>query len=247
MPKPRSQLKILLLQIRDDALTCEEELSEFVRFSRLEAEQFDVLNAFATPEFEPDQIEGYDALFVGGSSDASVTQPDRYPFVKDVKRLLVYCLEKSVPVFASCFGFQAAVEALGGTVVVDKARMEMGTYPIQLTDAAREDLLFHDLPDGFWAVSGHKERAIALPQDAILLAYTERCPFHAFRIAGKPFYGFQFHPEVDPVDLKSRIIRYCDRYLDSAEELRSVIDNLQDTPLANQLIERFVDRVLLPN
>ncbi len=94
MTKQRSQLKILLLQIRDDQFTCQEELNEFVRFSRLDVDQFGILNTFETPEFEPTRIEGYDALFVGGSSDASVTQPEKYPFVEDAKRLLVYCLKK---------------------------------------------------------------------------------------------------------------------------------------------------------
>ncbi|UBF24075.1 type 1 glutamine amidotransferase [Kovacikia minuta CCNUW1] len=245
MAKQRSQLKILLLQIRDDRVTCLEELDEFVRFSRLGREQFGVLNTFATPEFEPTCMVGYDALFVGGSSDASVTQPDKYPFVEDAKRLLVYCLKEEIPVFASCFGFQAAVEALGGRVVVDKPKMEIGTFPLQLTEAAEHDILFHDVPDGFWAVCGHKERAISLPQDAILLASSELCPYHAFRIANQPFYGFQFHPEVDPADLVSRITRYQSRYLDSADTLTELLKDLQDTTIANQLIGKFVDRILL--
>ena len=246
MAKHRSQLQILLLQIRDDEATCREELNELVRYSGLALEQFGVLNAFATPHFQPDCMDGYDALFVGGSSDASVTQPDRYPFVENIEHLLLDCLAHSTPVFASCFGFQAVVEALGGRVVVDEPNMEMGTYSIRLTEAAAQDPLLHDAPDGFWAVSGHKERAIALPEAAILLAYTDRCPYHAFRIADKPFYGFQFHPEINPPDLASRITRYQHRYLDSEAALAQVLSNLQDTSIANQLIQKFVDRILLP-
>ncbi|XGV95292.1 MAG: type 1 glutamine amidotransferase [Leptolyngbya sp. BL-A-14] len=245
MTKQRSQLQLLLLQIRDDAVTCQEELDEFVRYSRLEASQFTVLNTFATPTFAANCIEGYDALLVGGSSDASVTQPEKYPFVEDTKRLLLYCLEKSIPVFASCFGFQAAVEALGGKVVVDAAAMEMGTYLLKLTEAAATDDLFHDVPDRFWAVSGHKERALSLPEGAVSLAYSKLCPYHAFRIIGKPFYGFQFHPEVDVIDLTKRITRYQERYLESAEALAQVLQGLQETPIANQLIEKFVDRIVL--
>jgi GMP synthase (glutamine-hydrolysing) len=247
MTKKRSQLKVLLLQIRDDAVTCVEELNEFVRYSRLDSEQFAVLNVFETPKFEPTCLASYDALFVGGSSDASVTQPDRYPFVEDTKRLLAFACQQGIPVFASCFGFQAVVEALGGKVVVDKPNMEMGTYPLRLTEAAATDLLFHDIPDGFWAVSGHKERAISLPEEAVLLAFTDRCPYHAFRISGKPFYAFQFHPEVDAADLRARITRYQERYLESADALSEILQDLQDTAIANQLIEKFVDRVLLGN
>lgn len=246
MTQQRSQLKILLLQIRDDAFTCAEELDEFVRYSRLQPHQFSVLNTFQTPEFEPTCMEGYDALFVGGSSDASVTQPDRYPFVEDAKRLLVYCLKERIPVFASCFGFQAAVEALGGRVAVDKENMEMGTYPLYLTEAAATDTIFHDVPDGFWAVSGHKERAISMPEGAILLAFSDRCPYHAFKMVDAPFYGFQFHPEVNPEDLAARITRYQSRYLDNADVLNTILQNLHpETTIANQLIGKFVDRILL--
>jgi len=245
MAKKRAQLKILLLQIRDDAVTCEEELAEFVRYSGLERCQFAQLNVFETPSFEPSCLDGYDALFVGGSSDASVTQPEIYPFVQDSKRLLLHCLQVTIPVFASCFGFQVVVEALGGRVIVDKAKMEMGTYLLQLTEAAATDLLFHDVPNRFWAVSGHKERAVSLPETAILLASSELCPYHAIRMADKPFYGFQFHPEVDPTDLAARITRYQRRYFDNAETLSKILEDLQDTAIANQLIAKFVDRILL--
>lgn len=245
MVKHRHQLQILLLQVREDEVTRLEELDEFVRYSRLQPHQFTVLDVFQTPEFSPTCVDSYDALFVGGSSDASVTQPDKYPFIDPAKRLLAHCLETSMPVFASCFGFQVAVEALGGRVVVDQANMEMGTYPLQLTTAAAEDVLFHDVPDGFWVISGHKERAISLPETAILLASSERCPYHAFKIVDQPFYGFQFHPEVNPQDLATRITRYQSRYLKDAGVLTEILENLQDTAIANQLIEKFVDRILL--
>lgn len=245
MPKQRQHLKILLMQIRDDEVTRLEELDEFVRYGQLQPEQIEVLDVFKRPEFEADCLDGYDALFIGGSSDASVTQPERYPFVESAKRLMADCLAQSIPVFASCFGFQAAVEALGGNVIVDKDNMEMGTYPLWLTEAAQEDVLFHDVPNGFWAVSGHKERAVTMPEHSILLVFSDRCPYHAFKMPGKPFYGFQFHPEVDAADLTARITRYQSRYLEGDDHLTQVLQNLQDTAIANQLIEKFIDRVLL--
>jgi GMP synthase (glutamine-hydrolysing) len=245
MTKQRSQLKLLLLQIRDDAITCEEELDEFVRYSHLEATQFTVLNVFKTPAFDATCLNGFDALLVGGSSDASVTQPERYPFVEAMKQLLRHCLHKSIPVFASCFGFQVAIEALGGQVVVDIASMEMGTYPLQLTEAARTDVLFYDVPNEFMAVLGHQERALSLPEEVILLAASALCPYQAFRVAGKPFYAFQFHPEIDPADLKARLTRYQSRYFDSTATLAAILNDLQETPIANQLVKKFVDRILL--
>lgn len=244
--RSRHDLQILLMQIRDDDHTRVEEFNEFVRFSGLHPSQLTVLNVFETPDFEPSCMAGFDALFIGGSSDASVTKPDRYPFVVSAQTLLLHCLDAHIPVFASCFGFQVAVVALGGEVQVDKANMEMGTYPMQLTEVAQQDPLFEDVPTGFWAVSGHQERAMTLPEQAVLLAYTDRCPYHAFRIADRPFYAFQFHPEIDPPDLAARITRYKERYLDGDDHLEQVVQSLQATPIANQLIGKFVDRILLP-
>jgi GMP synthase (glutamine-hydrolysing) len=134
---------------------------------------------------------------------------------------------------------------LGGSVIVDKANMEIGTYPMSLTEAASDDILFHDVANGFWAVCGHKERALSIPQEAILLASSELCPYHAFKIADRPFYGFQFHPELDAKDLAARITRYHNRYLDDSEVLANILENLQETTMANQLIKKFVDRILL--
>lgn len=245
MTARQDALKILLLQIRNDEVTRQEEFNEFVHYSQLKPEQFTVLQAFDTPAFEPTCVDGFDALFVGGSSDASVLHPEKYPFVTAAKQLLVYCLAQSIPVFASCFGFQVVVEALEGKVILDKDNMEIGSFAIQLTAAAQEDLLLHDTPNPFWAIEGHQERAASLPAGAILLATTELCPYQAFRIAGKPFYAFQFHPEVDKPDLAARITRYQDRYLNDAQMLENILADVHDTPESNALIKKFVDRILL--
>jgi GMP synthase (glutamine-hydrolysing) len=241
----RSKLRILYLQIRDDDATRTEELQEFVVYSGLEERQFFTLNVFDTPTFDAERASACDAVFIGGSSDASVLHPLRYPFVKDAKALLAYCVQESIPVFASCFGFQLAVEALGGRVIADPGQMEMGVYPMQLSPAAQDDLLLHDVSNGFLAISGHKERALTLPKQTVCLASTERCPYHALKVIDKPFYGFQFHPELNPQDLATRIRRYQSRYLDDDDHLRTILASLQETPDANQLIAKFVDRILL--
>jgi GMP synthase (glutamine-hydrolysing) len=245
MGNRRDRLKILLMQIRNDDVTRLEELGEFVRYSGLAPEQFTVLDVFERPSFASTCMEGYDALFVGGSSDASVLEPDQYPFVEDAKRLLVYCLDQRIPVFASCFGFQVVVEALGGKVILDREQMEIGSFAVDLTPSAQEDLLLHDTPSPFWAICGHQERAASLPQGAIHLASTELCPYHAFKMEDKPFYAFQFHPEVDKQDLVARITRYKDRYLNDEEMLQNILSDIHDTPESNELIRKFVDRILL--
>ena len=182
----KSELRILLLQIRANEQVRKEEHASFAAYSGLDVDQFQVLNVFDTQHFEGSVLDGYDGLFIGGASEASVMEPERYLFVKSCIQLIQYCLANDVPVFASCFGFQLAVLALDGRIVRDQSDYEMGTPAISLTPASREDALFKDVPDGFRAVSVHKERTPKLPAGCVLLAETEACP-HAFRVEGRQF------------------------------------------------------------
>jgi len=246
MPKQRSDLKILLLQIREDEPTMLEEFYEFVQFSGLQEDQFTTLNTYQTALFEPDVINGFDALFVGGSSDATVLDIEEYNFILSCKRLLRHCHQVNIPVLASCFGFQVAVEEFGGKVILDKENMELGQYQVYLNEAGRNDPLLFDLPNPFWTISGHKERASILPEKCEVLAYSPLCPYHVIKFTDKPFYGFQFHPEVDREDLIIRVTRYQDRYLESREELQQIIDDsVNETTHANALVSKFIDRIIL--
>jgi GMP synthase (glutamine-hydrolysing) len=113
-----------------------------------------------------------------------------------------------------------------------------------LTEAAQGDPILHDTPDGFLAVSVHRERAAAAPEGCTTLAYTEAC-CHVFRVEDRPFWAFQFHPEVDRATLVERLTVFKDQYTDGDEHLRQVLDGARETPEANRLVTKFVDRVLL--
>jgi len=236
-------MRLLLLQIRDDPRVRREEYDSFVRYCGVQPDELDILNVFDTPRFGPEVLAGYDALLVGGASEASVLEPDNYPAVPYCIELLRHCIEVDLPVFASCFGFQLAVLALGGTIIRDESGFEMGSPPIYLRPAAADDLLFCDVSDGFNAISVHRERSVTCPPGATELAFTEPC-CHAFRVDGKRFWACQFHPEVDRATLVSRLTVYKDAYTDGDDHLQAVLDAAVETPESNALIGKFVERVL---
>ena len=234
---------ILLMQSRNDPRVRQEEHESFARHSGLAPSQIDILNVFDTPRFSADEVKGYDALFVGGASEASVLEPDKCQFLDSGKRMLRYCADRDVPVFASCFGFQLAVMAFHGEVVHDGKDFEQGSLPITLTMEAETDPLFHDTPNPFLAVSIHKQKALRAPIGFETLAYTDVC-CHAFRIPNKPFWAFQFHPEVDRDTLIERLTIYQSQYTKDPGHLQSILNTVQDTPESNSLLRKFVDRVL---
>lgn len=244
MAKKRSSLRILLIQIREDARVRKEELDSFADYSGLSASQFTVLNVFDTPDFSPDVVDGYDAVLVGGASEASVVDPKTYPFLIPSQKVLLRCIDSEIPTFASCFGFQLVVVALEGTIIHTPQSFEMGTVPILLTDAAKSDPLFHDSPNGFMAVSVHQYKATEAPSGCETLAYTDHC-CHSFRVTGKPFWAFQFHPEVDRSRLVERLTIYKDHYTGGDDHLDEVLKRAEETPESNILVRKFVDRILL--
>lgn len=240
----RNNLKLLLLQIRDEARVRQEEHDSFSTYTGLKPEQIVIHNVFDKPVFNADILRGYDGLLVGGASEASVMEPDTYTFVPACIQLMRDCIKQSIPVFASCFGYQLAVLALGGTIVRDTENFEMGCVQISTTAEASEDILLHDVPNPFAAVSVHRERSSTTPPGSISLAYTEKC-HHAFRVADKPFWAFQFHPEVDRATLIERLTIFQSKYTKDGEHLQEVLSAAVDTPHSNNLMRHFIDRVLL--
>lgn len=237
-------MKVLLIQIRENEKVKMEELQSFIRFSGIDESSFSVLDVFKTPYFTPEILEGLDAVFIGGASEASVLEPETYPFVSSIIDTIKETLILEIPVFASCFGFQVAVLALGGEIIRNTKDFEMGTYEMKTTDAVLSDPIFSSLPREFYAVSVHQEKAQNLPDSCELLAYTESCP-HAFRVKGKPFWAFQFHPELDKACLSERLGIYKEKYTESAEEFERVIKSLRSTDDANRLVKTFAQNIII--
>ncbi len=240
----KKNLNILLLQIRDNRNVRVEEHQSFANFSKIELHQIEILNVFDTPSFKPNLIDNYDALYVGGASEANVLEPEKYPFIKNCIELLRYAAEISKPTFASCFGFQLAVLAFGGIILNKDKDYEMGTVKISLTDKAKSDLVYQGIQDRFPAVSVHRQYASTIPEPLETLAYTGQC-VHSFKYKNKPLWAFQFHPEVDRDTLVKRLTIFSQHYTDDREHLKKVLESAVETPESNILLGNFVDRVLL--
>jgi GMP synthase (glutamine-hydrolysing) len=149
--------------------------------------------------------------------------------------------QRHQPMFASCWGFQALARALGGQVRNDRRRAEVGTHPLQLTDAGRADPLFGRLPDPFIAQMGHEDHVITLPPGAVHLAASENVPHQAYTFADRPIYATQFHAELSADDLRKRIRSYPE-YLKLLTGLtfEEFCEQTQETPECAQLAPRFL-------
>ena len=201
-------LKLLLLQARNpDDPVRDEERQSFSEKSGLPVEQI-IPHDLLTGPPSMATVKRFDAVMVGGSGDYYVSKRSLPEFDSQLESLATIA-ENGFPMFASCFGFHILVQALGGEIIHDPDSVEVGTYDISLTAEGRADPLFGKLPPVFAAQLGRKDRAASLPGGVLHLASSQRCPFQSFRIAGKPIWATQFHPELD---LESNRLRF-DRYL----------------------------------
>lgn len=194
---------------------------------------------------EPGILREYDVLFFGGSGDYSTVGDE--PWLHAALDFLLRVYEFGRPTFASCWGFQALGRAMGGTMIRDPANAEVGTHRLRLTAHGVRDPVFGRLPKEFLAQMGHRDRLAQLPADAVLLASSRRVPNQAYRFVGKPIYATQFHPELSDVRLRERLIQYP-QYTDPQTNTtaQQVLDNLQATPGAGDLLRRFMDHVFGP-
>ncbi|EAQ79863.1 type 1 glutamine amidotransferase [Blastopirellula marina] len=200
------RLNYLLVQIRnaDDPMRSQE-ISCFANALACDAAQIEPFDLLAGSPSER-HLAKINMVMIGGSGHYSVaTDADWLQRAMAGLRRLV---ELEVPLFGSCWGFQALAKALGGQVTHDLEHAELGTHELFLTDAGRADPIFSALGARFPAYMGHEDRVIELPPGVQLLASSDLVPQQAFRVTGKPIYCTQFHPELTVETLLERVRAY---------------------------------------
>ena len=145
------------------------------------------------------------------------------------------------PFLGACYGI-GVLGVLGGGVVDRTYGEPVGALPISVSADGAEDPLFGILPRVFTAYLGHKEAVSRLPAGAVLLASSQTCPVHAFRL-GRNVYATQFHPELDAVALCDRVDAYSTHgyYLPHERESLKAAARAAQVTEPTRLLARFVE------
>ncbi len=228
-----SPLHILLIQARSEGdPMAEHELEAFSARCELPTDAFDIFNV-ATDDRDDFDLQGFDAVMVGGSGDFSLVDGG-FDWHGDFLDLMRHLLEASIPTFASCFG----------TLARDDDRAEIGTFTIRLTDAADDDPLFGDLPAEFDAQLGHNDSAVELSDELIHLAESHCCRYQAVRVRNRPIIATQFHPELTRDDNLDRFRNYLKNYKtpgQNFDEAMAYAEKIhRESPHSCGLLESFV-------
>ena len=124
--------------------------------------------------------------------------------------------EAGVPFFGSCWGLQIAVVAAGGQVQKNPRGREFGfARRIQLNEAGRAHPLFAGKPAVYEAPTIHRDEIGALPAGATLLASNDMgLQAAVFTHRRGSFWGVQYHPEYDYLDIAAAAERYGQTLVD---------------------------------
>ena len=178
-------------------------------------------------------------MFIGGAGEYSALH--HHPFTDSLAELSLRLIDEGIPFLGSCWGHQFLGRLLGGELVHDRARAEVGTYTVQVSKAGRQDPLFAELAPEFEAQLGHHDQLAQLPPGTVALATSSRCPYQAFRIPGKPIYGTQFHIEMDKEAMRQRLDMYREVYAAEPSLYDAIAQRLRPSPAADRLLLRFLE------
>ncbi len=231
--------RFLLLQARDhDDPMIAHEQQRFAAALGVDPGELSAVNLLDRLPTADELISG--AVLIGGSGDYSVVHPT--PWLRaaiDWSRDVL--VDAGRPVFASCFGLQILTCALGGEVISDPERREVGTFEIERSAESDACPLFGTLPRRFAAQEGHNDRVSRLPHGVRHLARSVLVQHQAFSLPDRPIWATQFHPELDFAANRMRYVRYIEKYGGDMDALEDdpVIQTLGPSPHATALLRRF--------
>jgi GMP synthase-like glutamine amidotransferase len=157
-------------------------------------------------------VDGLDGLLVlGGDETAVDLAPDS--LLRAEARLMAEAAAAGVPTLGVCLGAQLLASGLGAPV--RHVGRIVRWHEARKLAAADGDPLFGTLPDPVPALYWNED-VCDLPDGADLLVEPIREGVSAFRAAGAPAWGVQFHPDVDREVLEEWLLDYGDEIDDPA-------------------------------
>ena len=131
--------------------------------------------------------EGIDGLILSGGAP-------RIGLESELGNCAEYLENASFPIMGICAGHQFMAQHYGGDVKPSKIP-EFGR--IELNLCSSDNPLFEKVPQTSTVWESHNDEVTVLPSSFIHLAESENCKIQAMAHKEKPFFGLQFHPEVE--------------------------------------------------
>lgn len=123
-----------------------------------------------------------------------------------------YLDKAECPILGICAGHQFIAIHFGGEARESEVP-EFGKTTLIVDDSNE---LFQALPKRFYVWQSHNDEVVSVPKDFKILAHSKNCKIQALKYMKKPFYGVQFHPEVEHTEYGREIfenfLKVCEDY-----------------------------------
>lgn len=139
----------------------------------------------------------FDAIIPGGGPMGvyEINKPE-YSYILREADYLKAAIDAGTPILAICFGHQLVAHILGGEVVRDEEKKEIGWFDIKQNSDGLQSPLFQAIPAEARLFQYHYDRVTKLPENAKVLATSDDCDVQALEYEGLPIKSVQFHPEI---------------------------------------------------
>ena len=244
---------VLILQLRPEDEASDGEFQAFLEKGGLREDQ--VVRIRMEQGALPDtfDLDDYAAVIVGGgpgcvSDDPGTRDPIEARAEAELLALMPDITAQDKPFLGCCYGIGLLGHHLGGEVSKRQYSEPVMAVPCDVTSDGKEDPLLSALPSRFDAFVGHKEALQELPEGAVHLMSSERCPFQMIRF-GKNVYATQFHPEADGQVFADRIRIYRDHGYFAADEAETLTNECLKSKVSfpEVILKRFVARYFNEN
>jgi GMP synthase (glutamine-hydrolysing) len=195
----------------------------------------------------PDWREFAAIVAMGGPMGAN--DDDELPWLAHERRLIADAVGAGHPYWGVCLGAQLLAASLGARVYTGE-RPEIGVRgDVELSDAARADLVFAGAPRRITTLQWHSD-SFELPRGATLLASSPGYVNQAF--VWRRAYGVQFHLEASPelaaswLEVPEYAAELERHHEGGVAALAADLHGLDGAPaLARELFGRWIDHVVV--
>lgn len=147
-------------------------------------------------------------------------------------------LERECPILGICYGHQMLARISGGRVDWSANGREIGTTTVTMSQAAKADALFGDLPQELVVQTTHSQGVVEVPASVKLLASNEHERFQAIAV-GDSAWGVQFHPEFDADMVRGYLEERREAITEEGIDVDERVRGTRDSEHGRELLTRF--------